>query len=150
MNPPLRSPADREAILEGISDGTIDMIATDHAPHSADEKGRGLAGSAMGVVGLETAFAVCYTALVKTGIISLHRLVELMSISPAKRFGVGCKSVENGTADLTIFDLDKKYTVNPTEFLSMGRSTPFSGREVCGECLMTVAGGKIVYRKDRQ
>lgn len=150
MNPPLRSPDDREAILEGIADGTIDMIATDHAPHSAEEKGKGLTGSAMGVVGLETAFAVCYTALVKTGIISLHRLVELMSVSPAKRFGIGCRSVENGAADLTVFDLERKYTVNPADFLSMGRSTPFVGREVFGECIMTVAGGKIVYRKGRQ
>ncbi len=150
MNPPLRSPYDREAILEGIADGTIDMIATDHAPHSADEKERGLTGSAMGVVGLETAFAVCYTALVKTGIVSLHRLVELMSVSPAKRFGIGCRSVENGAADFTVFDLERKYTVNPADFLSMGRSTPFAGREVWGECVMTVAGGKIVYRKGRQ
>jgi dihydroorotase len=149
MNPPLRSPADRAAIIEGIADGTIDMIATDHAPHSAAEKGKGLAGSAMGVVGLETAFAVCHTALVRTGIISLHRLVELMSISPAKRFGAGSVTVRSGkAADFTVFDVGSRYIINPDDFLSMGKSSPFAGREVYGECLMTVCGGRIVYMKD--
>ncbi|MGI6167880.1 MAG: dihydroorotase [Eubacteriales bacterium] len=149
MNPPLRSPRDRQAIIEGICDGTIDMIATDHAPHSRKEKSRGLLGSAMGVVGLETAFTVSYTALVKTGLISLHRLVELMSINPARRFGTGIASLSEGApADLAVFDLDACYTVNPDDFLSMGKSTPFAGRRVFGECVLTICGGKIVYKKD--
>ncbi len=148
MNPPLRSPHDREAIIEGICDGTIDMIATDHAPHSAEEKSRGLLGSAMGVAGLETAFAVSYTALVRTGLISLHRLVELMSLSPAQRFKTGARWGEGAPADLAVFDLDSCYTVNPDDFLSMGKSTPFAGRRVFGECVLTICGGKIVYRKD--
>jgi dihydroorotase len=148
MNPPLRSPRDRQAIIEGICDGTIDMIASDHAPHSAEEKSRGLLGSAMGVVGLETAFAVSYTALVRTGLISLHRLVELMSINPAKRFRTGAFWGDGGPADLAVFDLDACHTVNPDNFLSMGKSTPFAGRRVFGECLLTICGGRIVYKKD--
>ncbi len=142
MNPPLRSPADREAIIKGLADGTIDMIATDHAPHSAEEKGRGLAGSAMGVVGLETAFAASYTALVRPGIISLHRLVELMSTAPSRRFGI-----PKNDADITVFDLERGYIVNPDDFASLGKSTPFEGSELYGECLLTVVGGKIVYRR---
>ena len=144
MNPPLRDESDRLALIEGICDGTIDMIATDHAPHSAEEKGRGLEKSAMGIVGIETAFALLYTHLVKKNIISLDKLIELMSINPAKRFGFG-NSIDNG--NFTVFDLDSKYTVNPDEFLSKGRATPFEGYEVSGECLMTVCGGKIVWKK---
>ena len=147
MNPPLRDESDRLALIEGIIDGTIDMIATDHAPHSAEEKGRGLEKSAMGIVGIETAFPLLYTYLVKENIITLDKLVELMSINPAKRFGFN-SSLENGMpADFTVFDLNKKYTVNPDDFLSKGRATPFEGYEVYGECLMTVCGGKIAWQK---
>lgn len=139
MNPPLRSPADREAILEGILDGTIDMIATDHAPHSAEEKGKGLQKSAMGVVGIETAFPLLYTGLVKTGKLTLERLVELMSVTPRKRFGI------NSDAGFTVFDLNEEYSIDTSEFLSKGKSTPFEGVRVFGKCLLTVYEGKIVY-----
>ena len=141
MNPPLRSAEDRLALVEGIVDGTIDMIATDHAPHSAEEKGKGLAGSAFGVVGLETAFAVLYTKLVKPGIISLERLIELLAINPRKRFDIPMGS------DFTIWDLEKTFTVDPDEFLSKGKATPFTGWTVQGECVMTVCNGKVVYKK---
>ena len=139
MNPPLRSPSDREAILEGILDGTIDILATDHAPHSAGEKSRGLEKSAMGVVGIETAFPIMYTRLVKTGIITLERLVEIMSTRPRERFEI--------TSDVgfTIFDLGREYEINPDEFLSQGRATPFEGEKVCGRCLATVYQGEAVY-----
>ena len=147
MNPPLRDESDRLALIEGICDGTIDMIATDHAPHSAEEKGRGLEKSAMGIVGIETAFPLLYTYLVKENIITLDKLIELMSINPAKRFGFN-SSLENGMpADFTVFDLNKKYAVNPDDFLSKGRATPFDGYEVYGECLMTVCNGKIAWQK---
>ena len=138
MNPPIRSEADRQALVEGILDGTIDMIATDHAPHSAEEKSKGLAGSNMGVVGLETAFAVMYTNFVKTGVMTLEKLVELMSTNPRRRFGIdlGCS--------FTVFDLSKEYTVNPSEFLSMGRATPFEGVKLFGKCLMTVRNGEVI------
>ncbi len=139
MNPPLRSRADRDALIEGLKDGTIDMIATDHAPHSAEEKARGLEKSAMGVVGLETAFAVMYTKLVKTGVITMDKLIELMSVNPKKRFGI-----DTGE-DFTVFELKTPYTVDPEDFLSMGRATPFAGWEVYGRCLMTVHNGKVVY-----
>jgi len=139
MNPPLRSPADREAILKGILDGTIDMIATDHAPHSAEEKSRGLSGSAMGVVGIETAFATLYTALVRTGKMSLPDLVKLMSDNPRERFGI---SSDRG---FTVFDIGEEYTINPDEFLSKGRATPFKDARVFGKCLLTVYDGKAVY-----
>ncbi len=140
MNPPLRSERDRLALIEGIKDGTIDMIATDHAPHSLEEKSRGLEKSLMGVVGLETAFPVLYTYLVKEGIISLERLVELMSINPRKRFGI------KETEDICVFALDSEYEVNPDEFLTMGRSTPFAGMRVFGKNLITVCGGKTVWQ----
>lgn len=146
MNPPLRDKSDREALIEGIIDGTIDMIATDHAPHTAEEKSKGLEKSLMGVVGLETAFAECYTHLVKTEIISLKKLIELMSISPAKRFGLESGIEVGKKANLTVFDLSKSYTVDPEAFLSKGRSTPFSGDTVFGECLMTVTEGKISWK----
>ena len=140
MNPPLRSQEDREALLAGILDGTIDMIATDHAPHSAEEKSRGLEKSAFGVVGIETAFPILYTYLVKPGILSMDRLVELLVINPRKRFGIdlGC--------DYSIWDLDEEYTVDPADFLSLGKATPFEGWKVCGKCLLTVCDGKIVYQ----
>ncbi len=139
MNPPLRSPSDREAILEGILDGTIDMIATDHAPHSAEEKSKGLSGSAMGVVGIETAFATLYTALVRTGKMTLPELVKLMSENPRERFGI---SSDKG---FTVFDIGEEYTINPDEFLSKGRATPFKDARVFGKCLLTVYHGKAVY-----
>ena len=138
MNPPIRSEADRQALVEGILDGTIDMIATDHAPHSAEEKSKGLSGSNMGVVGLETAFAVMYTNFVKTGVMSLEKLVELVSENPRKRFGI-----ELGNS-YTVFDLGKEYTVDPSEFLSMGRATPFEGVRLFGKCLMTVKDGRVI------
>ncbi|MBQ6824033.1 MAG: dihydroorotase [Clostridia bacterium] len=140
MNPPLRSEEDRLALIEGIKDGTIDMIATDHAPHSAEEKSKGLAGSMMGVVGIETAFATMYTGLVKTGVISLERLIQLLSDNPRKRFGLPV----NG---YTVWDLEEEYTVDPDEFLSMGRATPFAGEKVFGRCLLTVNKDRIVYRR---
>ena len=140
MNPPLRDKADREALLEGIVDGTIDMIATDHAPHSAEEKSRGLEKSLMGVVGLETAFPLLYTYLVEKKVITLERLVELMAINPRRRFGI---PLEEG--DFTVWDLNREYRIDPEEFLSMGRATPFAGRAVKGRCIMTIHKGKTVY-----
>ena len=140
MNPPIRSEDDRLALIEGIKDGTIDMIATDHAPHSAEEKSRGLEKSLMGVVGLETAFPVLYTYLVKEGIISLEKLIELMSVNPRKRFHIE-------DSGICVYDLGKEYAIDPNEFETKGRSTPFSGRKVYGENIMTVIGGKIAWRK---
>ena len=139
MNPPLRSREDREALVEGIIDGTIEMIATDHAPHSAEEKAKGLEGSAFGIVGLETAFPVMYTKLVKTGVISLEKLVELMAINPRKRFGIPMQN------DLSVWDLDAEFTVDPSDFLSKGKATPFEGERLFGVNLMTVHNGKTVY-----
>lgn len=144
MNPPLRSREDKKALIEGIKDGTIDMIATDHAPHSAKEKGRGLEKSLMGVVGLETAFPVLYTELVKKNIITLDRLVELMSFKPKERFGI---DTEN---DFAVFDISEAYKIDPENFLSMGRATPFAGREVFGRCLLTVHNGKVVYKAEER
>ena len=138
MNPPLRSREDKKALIEGIKDGTIDMIATDHAPHSAEEKGRGLEKSLMGVVGLETAFPVLYTELVTKNIITLDRLVELMSFKPKERFGIDTNN------DFAVFDISEAYKIDPEDFLSMGRATPFAGREVFGRCLLTVHNGKVV------
>ena len=148
MNPPLRSKEDRAALIEGIVDGTIDMIATDHAPHSAEEKGRGLEKSAMGVVGLETAFAAMYTYLVKTGIITMERLVELMHTAPCRRFGIGSELKEGGIANFTVFDLEKSYMVDPSEFKTMGRATPFTGMELFGRCLLTMKDGAIVWQEE--
>ena len=139
MNPPLRSPEDREALVQGILDGTIDMIATDHAPHSAEEKAKGLEKSAFGVVGIETAFQILYTYLVKPGILSMEKLVEVLCDNPRKRFGLPLG------LDYSIWDLEAEETVNPETFLSMGRATPFAGWKVNGKCLATVCGGKIVY-----
>lgn len=142
MNPPLRSREDKKALIEGIKDGTIDMIATDHAPHSAEEKGRGLEKSLMGVVGLETAFPVLYTELVMKNIITLDRLVELMSFKPKERFGIDTNN------DFAVFDISEAYKIDPEDFLSMGRVTPFAGREVFGRCLLTVHNGKVVYKAE--
>lgn len=142
MNPPLRSREDKKALIEGIKDGTIDMIATDHAPHSAEEKGRGLEKSLMGVVGLETAFPVLYTELVTKNIITLDRLVELMSFKPKERFGIDTNN------DFAVFDISEAYKIDPEDFLSMGRATPFAGREVFGRCLLTVHDEKVVYKAE--
>ena len=148
MNPPLRSRRDKEALIRGVLDGTIDMIATDHAPHTAEEKSRGLAGSLMGVVGLETAFPVLYTHLVRPGILPLERLIQLLYENPCHRFGLGESSMKPGErADFTVFDLDAAYTVEPEEFLTMGRATPFAGTKVFGRCLLTVCDGRIVWRE---
>ncbi|MCR4856144.1 MAG: dihydroorotase [Erysipelotrichaceae bacterium] len=143
MNPPLRSKEDQEALLEAIQDGTIDMIATDHAPHSKEEKSRGLEKSAFGIVGLETAFPVLYTKLVKGSLIDMDRLIELLCMNPRKRFGLEQED------SYTVWDLNAKYRIDPDSFLSKGRSTPFKGMEVYGECLMTVCHGKTVYLKEK-
>ncbi|MBR5947908.1 MAG: dihydroorotase [Clostridia bacterium] len=139
MNPPLRSKKDQDALIEGILDGTVDMIATDHAPHSKEEKSKGLAKSAFGIVGLETAFPVLYTHLVRGGVITLEKLVELMSTNPAKRFDIDIED------DLTVFDLESIYCINDSDFLSMGKSSPFVGMQVFGRCLLTVSKGRIAY-----
>ena len=139
MNPPLRSPEDREEMVRGLLDGTVDMIATDHAPHSAEEKGRGLEKSAMGVVGLETAFPLMYTHFVKTGKMTLERLVTLMSKNPRARFNI------DSDPGFTVFDLSDSYEINPDDFLSKGKSTPFENETVFGRCLITVYNGKAVY-----
>ena len=141
MNPPLRSKEDRLALIEGIKDGTIDMIATDHAPHSAEEKSKGLEKSAFGIVGIETAFSVMYTFLVKTGIISLEKLIEIMAINPRKRFNIA-------PSGFTVWDLESKYTVNTNEFLSMGKATPFENYELYGICKMTVMNNQVKYVKE--
>lgn len=147
MNPPVRAEADRQALLEAVRDGTIDMIATDHAPHSAQEKSRGLAGSLMGVVGLECAFPVLYTGLVRTGELSLERLVELMSIAPRRRFGIPGGTEPGQDADFCVVDLNEKFTIDPDTFLSMGRATPFAGREVYGKVKYTAVKGKMVWKE---
>ena len=148
MNPPLRSRADRDALIEGLLDGTIDMIVTDHAPHSAEEKARGLERSAMGVVGLETSFAACYTHLVKPGILPLAKLIDLMHGAPMRRFGIGTELAAGQPADLTVFDLNRSRTVDPEQFLSKGHATPFSGMELSGVCRMTMIGGEIVWKEE--
>ncbi len=139
MNPPLRSRLDREALLEGILDGTIDMIATDHAPHSEEEKSRGLEKSAFGVVGLETAFPILYTKLVRPGVLPLDRLIDLMAYAPRRRFGIPIEG------DQCVWDLEAEWTIDPEKFASKGRATPFEGERVYGRCLKTVCGGKTVY-----
>lgn len=150
MNPPLRSESDMRALIEGVQDGTIDVIATDHAPHSAEEKSKGLAGSAMGIVGLETAFPVLYTKLVKTGIISLEKLVEMMSVKPREIFGIAGGEIKEGaTADLCLLDLEKEWTVDPEKFISQGRATPFKDWKLQGENLLTIQRGEIIYEAVR-
>ena len=141
MNPPIRSRADKYALIEGVIDGTIDIIATDHAPHSVEEKAKGLEKSAFGIVGLETAFPLLYTYMVKEGIITLDKLIELMTINPRKRFNIPPDE------SFTVWNLNKEYKINPHEFVSMGKATPFDGATVFGECMLTVCGGKIVYKK---
>ncbi len=139
MNPPLRAREDREALLEGLTDGTIDMIATDHAPHSAEEKSRGLEKSAFGIVGIETAFPLLYTGLVKKGVLPLEALVELLTVKPRSRFQIPLGN------DFSIWDLEKEYTIEPAEFLSKGKATPFAGQKVSGRCKLTVFKGNVVF-----
>ena len=139
MNPPLRSRDDQEALLEGLTDGTIDMIATDHAPHSAEEKSRGLENSAFGISGIETAFPILYTCLVQKGVITLERLIELMSAAPRRRFGIPLGQ------EYTVWDLDERYPIDPADFLSKGKATPFAGLQVQGRCMGTVLNGKRVF-----
>lgn len=148
MNPPLRDRADRDALIEGILDGTIDMLVTDHAPHSREEKSRGLEKSAMGVVGLETSFAAAYIYLVKPGIVPVSMLLELMHDAPMRRFGCGTELAAGQPADLTAFALDERYIVNPEKFLTLGRATPFAGVELTGVCKMTMIGGNIVWEEE--
>jgi len=144
MNPPIRSKEDRQALIDGIKDGTIDMIATDHAPHSAEEKAKGLKGSPFGIVGLETAFPVLYTELVKKDVISLDRLIELMAINPRKRFNIPLVN------DYTVWDLSHKERIDSSKFLSMGKATPFENMEVYGKCIVTVCDGKVVYKVEEE
>ncbi len=140
MNPPIRSEADRIALVDGVKDGTIDMIATDHAPHSEEEKSKGLNGSLMGVIGLESAFPVLYTELVMKNVISLEKLVELMSINPADRF-----NLKSDDVDFCVYDLSESYKISGEKSLSKGKFTPFEGKEVCGKCVMTICKGEIAY-----
>ncbi len=145
MNPPIRGEEDKNALLEGILDGTVDMIATDHAPHSAEEKSKGLAGSMMGIVGIETAFPLMYTYFVKTGTLTLEKLMALLHDNPCHRFGLDGGIEAGKRADFTVFDLNESYTIDPEKFLSKGRATPFTGWEVYGKCKFTVCGGNIAY-----
>ena len=142
MNPPIRAASDREALIEGITDGTIDMIATDHAPHSREEKSKGLKGSAFGIVGLETAFQVLYTELVKGGVITLEKLAELMAVNPRKRFNIPFDG-------FSVWNLNESAVINPEDFLSKGKSTPFKGKRVFGENYLTVSCGRAVYKKSK-
>ena len=145
MNPPIRSEEDRLALIEGIKDGTIDLIITDHAPHSVEEKSKGLAGSAMGVVGLEVCFPVLYTNLVKPGIITLEKLLELMNSNATKIFGIGSELKVGAPADMTVYDLNEEYDIDSSTFVSMGKATPFDGNHVFGRCKLTICDGKEVW-----
>ena len=148
MNPPLRGRADREALLAGIADGTIEAIATDHAPHTAEEKSRGLVGSAMGIVGLECAFPLLYTHLVLPGVVSLERLVTLMAVNPRRLFGLEGGVAAGDAADCTVLDLAARWEVDPAAFLSKGRATPFEGWRVQGRAVLTAVNGREVYRDE--
>lgn len=150
MNPPLRGAADRQALIDGLLDGTIDMIATDHAPHSYEEKSRGLRDSAMGVVGLECAVPMLYTKLVKTGIITLPKLIELMHTKPQNRFKIGSSLESGNAADLCVYNFESEYTIDPDKFNTMGRATPFEGERVFGECVLTMVDGKVVWEKEKR
>ena len=144
MNPPIRAEEDRLALIEGIKDGTIEMLATDHAPHSLEEKSKGLL-SLNGIVGIETAFPIIYTELVEKGVISLEKTLDIMSINPAKRFGLPVGIIDGGIANLTVFDLNEEYEINPENFLSMGKSTPFKGYKVKGKCLANFCNGNLLF-----
>ena len=150
MNPPIKGTEDKAALVEAVKDGTIDMIATDHAPHSLEEKSRGFAGSAFGIVGMETAFPVMYTELVEKGVITLDRLIDLMYTEPRKRFGMSTCSIEEELhkekPTFAIWDLDEIYKVDPEKFMTMGRSCPFDGWDVKGRCLLTVVDGNTVWQ----
>ena len=149
MNPTLRAKEDREALIEGIKDGTIEVIATDHAPHTAEEKSRGLKGSMMGIVGIETSFAICYTHLVRKGVITIEKLIALMSENPRRIFRLGGAMREGERADIAIYDIREPYKIDSAEFLSMGKATPFEGEEVYGRCVMTLFGGEVVWKENR-
>ncbi len=150
MNPPLRSAEDREALIEGILDGTVEVLATDHAPHAESEKAKGLAGSAFGIVGIETAFPLMYTHFVKSGKMTFDHLMAIMSKNPRRIFGLGGRLAVGERADLTVLDLEREYEIRPEEFLSMGKSTPFEGWKVCGESVMTICRGEVAYEKGEQ
>ena len=147
MNPPIRSAEDRDALIAGLQDGTIDVVATDHAPHTAEEKSRGLERSAMGGVGIETSFAVIYTKLVKTGVISLEKAVDVLAEAPRRIFNLGGGLQEGEAADIAVFDLEKSFEVDPSTFLSKGRSTPFEGWQLQGECCLTLVDGRVAYER---
>lgn len=149
MNPPLRGAEDRAALIEGIQDGTIEVIATDHAPHTAEEKSRGLKGSAMGIVGIETSFAICYTHLVRKGVITIEKLIALMSENPRRIFRLGGAMRVGERADIAVFDTREPYTIDPAEFQSMGKATPFEGEEVYGRCMLTLFGGEKVWSENK-
>ena len=149
MNPPLRGAEDRSALIEGIKDGTIEVIATDHAPHTAEEKARGLKGSAMGIVGIETSFALCYTYLVRKGVITIEKLIALMSENPRRIFRLGGALKVGERADIAVYDITKPYTIDTSEFLSMGKATPFEGEEVYGRCLLTLFNGEKVWEDNK-
>ena len=140
MNPPLRSTEDKLALIEGICDGIIDMIATDHAPHSAEEKSKGLEKSAFGIVGIETAFPLMYTHFVKTGIITIEKLIDLMSLNARARFNI------QDDNSFSVWNLTDEYEINTNDFLSMGKATPFENHKVNGKCVLTVCNGKIVFK----
>lgn len=149
MNPPLRAAEDRAALIEGIKDGTIEVIATDHAPHTAEEKSRGLKGSAMGIVGIETSFAICYTHLVRKGVITIEKLIALMSENPRRIFRLGGAMRVGERADIAVYDITKPYTIDTNEFLSMGKATPFEGGKVYGRCMLTLFGGEKVWKENK-
>ena len=150
MNPPIRSKEDQKALIRGLQDGTIDMIITDHAPHSSEEKSKGLEGSLMGVVGLEVAFPVLYTFLVRKNLISLEKLLELMNTNPREIFGIGTEIKVGEKADLTIYNLNEQYDIDSSTFVSMGKATPFDGLHVFGKCKMTICDGEIVYKEKKK
>ena len=149
MNPPLRAKEDKAALIEGIKDGTIEVIATDHAPHTAEEKSRGLKGSMMGIVGIETSFAICYTHLVRKGVITLEKLIALMSENPRRIFRLGGAMRVGERADIAVFDVREPYKIDTAEFLSMGKATPFEGEEVYGRCMLTLFGGEKVWIENK-
>ena len=149
MNPPLRAKEDKAALIEGIKDGTIEVIATDHAPHTAEEKSRGLKGSMMGIVGIETSFAICYTHLVRKGVITIEKLIALMSENPRRIFRLGGALRVGERADIAVYDITKPYTIDTAEFLSMGKATPFEGEQVYGKCVLTLFNGEKVWTENK-